>query len=108
MCDGLAVVQTTSVFSCKVYEILLFGCLPLKKHVVVFRLLQVSFSGGSSHHANSKKSLVFLLKFLSDLVPFEPPQYLKVDIYIFYFTSSVKLITVTLLIPNRHHVLDGS
>lgn len=40
----------------------------------------MSFSGGSSHHANSKKSLVFLLKFLSDLVPFEPPQYLKVHI----------------------------
>lgn len=41
---------------------------------------KMSFSGGSSHHANSKKSLVFLLKFLSDLVPFEPPQYLKIHI----------------------------
>lgn len=39
-----------------------------------------SFGGGSSHHARSKKALVFLLKFLSDLVPFEPPQYLKVHI----------------------------
>ncbi|KAM7414081.1 hypothetical protein PAMA_019076 [Pampus argenteus] len=39
-----------------------------------------SFGGGSSCHATSKKSLVFLLKFLSDLVPFEPPQYLKVHI----------------------------
>lgn len=76
----LAVVKTTSAFSCKVYEILQLGCLQLTKPVFVFRLLQMSFSGGSSHHANSKKSLVFLLKFLSDLVPFEPPQYLKVDI----------------------------
>ncbi|XP_008291818.1 Fanconi anemia group A protein [Stegastes partitus] len=41
---------------------------------------KMSFGGGSSYHANSKKSLVFLLKFLSDLVPFEPPQYLKVHI----------------------------
>ncbi|XP_040894604.1 Fanconi anemia group A protein isoform X2 [Toxotes jaculatrix] len=41
---------------------------------------KMSFGGGSSHHATSKKSLVFLLKFLSDLVPFEPPQYLKVHL----------------------------
>ncbi|TKS73099.1 Fanconi anemia group A protein [Collichthys lucidus] len=41
---------------------------------------KMSFGGGSSCHAASKKSLVFLLKFLSDLVPFEPPQYLKVHI----------------------------
>ncbi|XP_075931811.1 Fanconi anemia group A protein isoform X2 [Anarhichas minor] len=41
---------------------------------------KMSFGGGSGYHATSKKSLVFLLKFLSDLVPFEPPQYLKVHI----------------------------
>ncbi|KAM9807636.1 Fanconi anemia group A protein [Neosynchiropus ocellatus] len=41
---------------------------------------KVSFGGANSCHANSKKSLVFLLKFLSDLVPFEPPQYLKIHI----------------------------
>ncbi|XP_037834269.1 Fanconi anemia group A protein isoform X3 [Kryptolebias marmoratus] len=41
---------------------------------------KMSFGGGSSQQANSKKSLVFLLKFLSDLVPFDPPQYLKVHI----------------------------
>ncbi|XP_011474753.2 Fanconi anemia group A protein isoform X1 [Oryzias latipes] len=41
---------------------------------------KMSFGSGSGYHANSKKSLVFLLKFLSDLVPFEPPQYLKVHI----------------------------
>ncbi|KAG7231068.1 hypothetical protein INR49_025098, partial [Caranx melampygus] len=41
---------------------------------------KMSFGGGSSYHATSKKSLVFLLKFLSDLVPFEPPQYLKVHV----------------------------
>ncbi|XP_077371654.1 Fanconi anemia group A protein isoform X2 [Festucalex cinctus] len=39
-----------------------------------------SFGGASGFHATSKKSLVFLLKFLSDLVPFEPPQYLKVHL----------------------------
>ncbi|XP_026166974.1 Fanconi anemia group A protein isoform X2 [Mastacembelus armatus] len=41
---------------------------------------KMCFGGGSGYHATSKKSLVFLLKFLSDLVPFEPPQYLKVHI----------------------------
>ncbi|KAL7401651.1 hypothetical protein ABVT39_002672 [Epinephelus coioides] len=41
---------------------------------------KMSFGGGSGYHATSKKSLVFLLKFLSDLVPFEPPLYLKVHI----------------------------
>ncbi|XP_077938311.1 Fanconi anemia group A protein homolog isoform X3 [Gasterosteus aculeatus] len=41
---------------------------------------KMSFGGGGGPHAASKKSLVFLLKFLSDLVPFEPPQYLKVHI----------------------------
>ncbi|KAF7707777.1 hypothetical protein HF521_018995, partial [Silurus meridionalis] len=39
---------------------------------------KISFGGSSGYHGNSKKSLVFLLKFLSDLVPFDPPQYLKV------------------------------
>ncbi|XP_061677787.1 Fanconi anemia group A protein isoform X4 [Syngnathoides biaculeatus] len=38
------------------------------------------FGGSNGFHTTSKKSLVFLLKFLSDLVPFEPPQYLKVHI----------------------------
>lgn len=38
------------------------------------------FGGSSSPHTVSKKALVFLLKFLSDLVPFESPQYLKVHI----------------------------
>uniref|UniRef100_A0A672JE78 Uncharacterized protein n=1 Tax=Salarias fasciatus TaxID=181472 RepID=A0A672JE78_SALFA len=41
---------------------------------------KMCFGGGTGFHASSKKSLVFLLKFLSDLVPFEPPQYLKVHI----------------------------
>uniref|UniRef100_A0A8D2ZE56 FA complementation group A n=1 Tax=Scophthalmus maximus TaxID=52904 RepID=A0A8D2ZE56_SCOMX len=41
---------------------------------------KMSFGGSSGFHAASKKSLVFLLKFLSDLVPFEPPQYLKFHI----------------------------
>ncbi|KAL7862801.1 hypothetical protein SRHO_G00117850 [Serrasalmus rhombeus] len=41
---------------------------------------KVCFGGASGYHGNSKKSLVFLLKFLSDLVPFDPPQYLKVHV----------------------------
>ncbi|XP_035983093.1 Fanconi anemia group A protein isoform X2 [Fundulus heteroclitus] len=41
---------------------------------------KTSFGGSAGFQASSKKSLVFLLKFLSDLVPFEPPQYLKVHI----------------------------
>ncbi|XP_028971056.2 Fanconi anemia group A protein isoform X2 [Esox lucius] len=41
---------------------------------------KMAFGGANSCHGNSKKSLVFLLKFMSDLVPFEPPQYLKVHI----------------------------
>ncbi|XP_029908824.1 Fanconi anemia group A protein isoform X2 [Myripristis murdjan] len=41
---------------------------------------KMSFGGASGYHATSKKSLVFLLKFLSDLVPFDPPQYIKVHI----------------------------
>ncbi|KAL0968227.1 hypothetical protein UPYG_G00264040 [Umbra pygmaea] len=41
---------------------------------------KMSFGGANSYHGKSKKSLVFLLKFLSDLVPFDPPQYLKVHL----------------------------
>ncbi|XP_066493037.1 Fanconi anemia group A protein [Tiliqua scincoides] len=41
---------------------------------------KVAFGSGSSVHGGSKKSLVFLFKFLSELVPFEAPQYLKVHI----------------------------
>ncbi|KAM5138070.1 Fanconi anemia group A protein [Mantella aurantiaca] len=41
---------------------------------------KATFGSASSHQSSSKKSLVFLLKFLSDLVPFETPQYLKVHI----------------------------
>ncbi|MFT7813982.1 Fanconi anemia group A protein isoform X1 [Arapaima gigas] len=41
---------------------------------------KTSFGSSSGFHGNSKKSIVFLLKFLSDLVPFDPPQYLKVHI----------------------------
>ncbi|XP_056137246.1 Fanconi anemia group A protein [Lampris incognitus] len=41
---------------------------------------KMSFGGVSGYHGSSKKSLVFLLKFLSDLVPYDPPHYLKVHI----------------------------
>ncbi|KAM4017341.1 Fanconi anemia group A protein isoform 2-T2 [Anomaloglossus baeobatrachus] len=39
-----------------------------------------TFGAPSSHQNTTKKSLVFLLKFLSDLVPYETSQYLKVHI----------------------------
>ncbi|XP_071973512.1 Fanconi anemia group A protein [Engystomops pustulosus] len=39
-----------------------------------------TFGTASSFQNTTKKSLVFLLKFLSDLVPYETPQYLKVHI----------------------------
>ncbi|XP_069757970.1 Fanconi anemia group A protein-like isoform X2 [Narcine bancroftii] len=39
-----------------------------------------SFGSASGYHGNSKKALIFLLKFLTDLVPFESAQYLKVHI----------------------------
>lgn len=35
--------------------------------------LQASFGSTRGHHCGSKKALVFLFKFLSDLVPFEAP-----------------------------------
>ncbi|XP_078527534.1 Fanconi anemia group A protein [Lissotriton helveticus] len=41
---------------------------------------KVSFGSTVGYHSGSKKSLVFLFKFLSDLVPFEAPQYLKVHL----------------------------
>ncbi|XP_043840673.1 Fanconi anemia group A protein [Dromiciops gliroides] len=41
---------------------------------------KVSFGNVSGYHGCSKKALVFLFKFLSDLVPFESPQYLKIHI----------------------------
>lgn len=40
---------------------------------------QLTFGNGSSLHGSSKKTLIFFFKFLSQLVPFEAPQYLKVD-----------------------------
>ncbi|XP_036606141.1 Fanconi anemia group A protein [Trichosurus vulpecula] len=41
---------------------------------------KVSFGHVSGYHGCSKKALVFLFKFLSDLVPFEAPQYMKIHI----------------------------
>ncbi|XP_065601389.1 Fanconi anemia group A protein [Cyrtonyx montezumae] len=41
---------------------------------------KASFGNASSHHGSSKKALVFLLEFLSELVPFEVAPYLKVHI----------------------------
>ncbi|KAJ7312177.1 hypothetical protein JRQ81_006532 [Phrynocephalus forsythii] len=41
---------------------------------------KASFGSARGFHCTSKKALVFLFKFLSELVPFEAPQYLKVHI----------------------------
>ncbi|XP_015984425.2 Fanconi anemia group A protein isoform X3 [Rousettus aegyptiacus] len=41
---------------------------------------QASFGSARGPHGCSKKALVFLFKFLSDLVPFEAPRYLQVHI----------------------------
>ncbi|KAM7058376.1 Fanconi anemia group A protein isoform 2-T2 [Molossus nigricans] len=38
---------------------------------------RASFGNSRGHHCSSKKALVFLFKFLSDLVPFEAPRYLQ-------------------------------
>ncbi|KAM9191848.1 Fanconi anemia group A protein [Dugong dugon] len=41
---------------------------------------KATFGSARGPHSRSKKALVFLFTFLSDLVPFEPPQYLKVHV----------------------------
>ncbi|XP_070617850.1 Fanconi anemia group A protein isoform X2 [Erythrolamprus reginae] len=41
---------------------------------------KLTFGNGSRLHGSSKKSLVFFFQFLSQLVPFEAPQYLKVHL----------------------------
>ncbi|XP_013363404.1 PREDICTED: Fanconi anemia group A protein isoform X3 [Chinchilla lanigera] len=41
---------------------------------------KASFGSSSGYHSCSKKALVFLFKFLSDLVPWEAPRYLQVHI----------------------------
>ncbi|XP_015495723.1 Fanconi anemia group A protein isoform X1 [Parus major] len=41
---------------------------------------KASFGNAGGHHGSSKKTLVFLFEFLSELVPFEAAQYLKVHI----------------------------
>ncbi|XP_045843425.1 Fanconi anemia group A protein isoform X3 [Meles meles] len=41
---------------------------------------QASFGSTRGFHSGSKKTLVFLFKFLSDLVPFEAPRYLQTHI----------------------------
>ncbi|XP_058010870.1 Fanconi anemia group A protein isoform X2 [Ahaetulla prasina] len=41
---------------------------------------KLTFGNGSSLHCSSKKALIFFFQFLSQLVPFEAPQYLKVHL----------------------------
>ncbi|NXU39219.1 FANCA protein, partial [Drymodes brunneopygia] len=41
---------------------------------------KANFGSAGGHHGSSKKALVFLLEFLSELVPFEAAPYLKVHI----------------------------
>ncbi|GAB1293776.1 Fanconi anemia group A protein homolog [Apodemus speciosus] len=40
-----------------------------------------SFGSSHGYHSSSKKTLVFLFKFLSDLVPWEAPRYMQVHIF---------------------------
>ncbi|KAK7801790.1 hypothetical protein U0070_027511 [Myodes glareolus] len=40
-----------------------------------------SFGSSLGYHSCNKKALVFLFKFLSDLVPWEPPRYMQVHIF---------------------------
>ncbi|CAN2389408.1 Fanconi anemia [Pristimantis euphronides] len=47
-----------------------------------------TFGAASSYQNTTKKSLVFLLKFLSDLVPYETAQYLKVHILLPPFVAT--------------------
>uniref|UniRef100_UPI00398EE3C5 Fanconi anemia group A protein-like isoform X2 n=1 Tax=Pristiophorus japonicus TaxID=55135 RepID=UPI00398EE3C5 len=52
-----------------------------------------SFGSASGYHGSSKKALIFLLKFLTDLVPFETAQYLKVHIlYPPYVASKYRIL----------------
>ncbi|XP_055001179.1 Fanconi anemia group A protein isoform X1 [Sorex araneus] len=41
---------------------------------------QASFGSAQGHHVSSKKALVFLFKFLAELVPYEGPRYLQVHL----------------------------
>ncbi|XP_021486884.1 Fanconi anemia group A protein isoform X2 [Meriones unguiculatus] len=52
-----------------------------------------SFGSASGYHSCSKKTLVFLFKFLSDLVPWEPARYMQVHIF------------HPPLVPRKYHVL---
>ncbi|NXA07491.1 FANCA protein, partial [Sapayoa aenigma] len=45
-----------------------------------FEWFKASFGNAGGLHGSSKKALVFLFEFLSELVPFEPAPYLKVHI----------------------------
>ncbi|XP_029423710.1 Fanconi anemia group A protein isoform X2 [Nannospalax galili] len=42
---------------------------------------KASFGSSLGYHTCSKKALVFLFKFLSDLVPWEAPRYMKVHVF---------------------------
>ncbi|KAL6082919.1 hypothetical protein STEG23_002613 [Scotinomys teguina] len=52
-----------------------------------------SFGSSLGYHSCSKKALVFLFKFLSDLVPWEPARYMQVHIF------------HPPLVPNKYHSL---
>lgn len=54
------------------------GSLHTERLCCLFPLFQASFGSSGGHHGSSKKALVFLFEFLSELVPFEAAPYLKV------------------------------
>lgn len=57
------------------------GILSSFKGCGVISLFQASFGNAGGHQGSSKKALVFLFEFLSELVPFEAALYLKVRKY---------------------------
>ncbi|GAB5582596.1 Fanconi anemia group A protein isoform X1 [Prionailurus iriomotensis] len=53
---------------------------PLRRHLPDINFEAASFGSSRGSHCCSKKTLVFLFKFLSDLVPFEAPRYMQAHI----------------------------
>uniref|UniRef100_A0A4W3J2L8 Fanconi anemia group A protein-like n=1 Tax=Callorhinchus milii TaxID=7868 RepID=A0A4W3J2L8_CALMI len=68
---------------------------------------KISFGSPSSYHGGSKKALVFLLKFLTDLVPFEPAPYLKIHmLYPPYVGPKYRLLLMEYISLAKTRLLD--
>ena len=64
--------------------------------------LQASFGSTRGFHSGSKKTLVFLFKFLSDLVPFEAPRYMQVSSHPRCLRQGWAPPTILLVFPDAH------